>query len=425
MADDNDVQIRFTADTDAAEEGIATIHKALDGLKQSMSDVGGAAAGLHGAFTAALPTDKLEDASKALSSVGDQTARTAGQFKEMGNAIKAADAAYSATRQHLTTELKLHEITYDQETAALLAALDERHRAEDQAFDAERKLYAEGSAQYQRVLAERQQKDARYYAERQRIVDQATEHEAQQWKAVADQIAGAFNSQLRQILSGHESFAAGMKKISGDLILKLIEDQLKLSLEWLANQARILAGHIATETGMTAATSTGAALRAAAQTAAGQASILETVANAFKAIFASGGQTAAEVSATVAPEAGPAAPAIGAAAGATVISGAMGLADAAHDIGDWTVPSTGLAFLHKNEVVLPERGGFAEGFRRAVSDGGGASGGSTTISPSINITAMDSRSVARFFNDNAHHVVRALQRGLKGGAHLPLRSAMR
>lgn len=425
MADENNVEIRFTAATDPAEEGIANVHKALDGLTQSMNGAAAAAAGLRGVFTAALPTDKIADASKAFGSLGDQTVRTAASLKEMGNAIRAADAAYSAKRQHLAAELRLHEITYDQETAKLLAALDDRRHAEETAVDGALVQYARGTEGYEKALAERRQIEAKYFADRQKIVDQATQHEAQQWKKVADQIAGAFNSQLRNILSGHETLAAGLKKISGDIVLKLLEDQVKLSLEWLANQARILAGHIATETGMTAATTAGAALRAAAQTASGQASILETLANALKAIFASGGQTAAEVSAAVAPEAGPAAPAVGAAAGATVVAMATGIFGGSHDIGDWTVPSTGLAFLHKNEVVLPERGGFAEGFRRAVSEGGAAGMSGATISPSINITAMDSRSVARFFNDNAHHMVRALQRGLKGGAHLPLRPSMR
>ncbi len=424
MADENEVQIRFTASTDDAEQGIANVHKALAGLTQPVNNVANAAAALRGTFAAALPTDKLADASKAFAGLGDQTARAASQLKEMGNAIRVADAAFNSTKQHLAAELRLHETTYDQETAALLAALDRRRRAEETAIDDELLSNARGSAGYEKALAERRQIEAKYFTERQRIVDQAAQHEAQEWKAVADQIAGAFNSNLQKLLAGKESWSQAMKKTSADLVLKFIEDQVKLSLEWLANQARILAGHIAMETGMTAATTTGAALRAAAQTASGQTSILETLANALKAIFASGGQTAAEVSAAVAPTTGPAAPAIGAAAGAAVISMGTGLAGG-HDIGDWTVPSTGLALLHKNEVVLPERGGFAEGFRRAVSDGGGGASGSASISTPINITAMDSRSIRRFFDDNAHHVVRALQRGLKGGAHLPLRNSMR
>ena len=57
--------------------------------------------------------------------------------------------------------------------------------------------------------------------------------------------------------------------------------------------------------------------------------------------------------------------------------------------------------------------------------GDGMAGNSTLFAPSINITAMDSRSIRRFFDDNAHHMIRALYRGLKGGAHLPLRTQPR
>jgi hypothetical protein len=78
-----------------------------------------------------------------------------------------------------------------------------------------------------------------------------------------------------------------------------------------------------------------------------------------------------------------------------------------------------LAILHPDETVIPAARGSGP------FTGAGLGGNTTHINPSINITAMDSRSVARFFNDNAHHMVRALQRGLKSGAHLPLRTAMR
>lgn len=139
---------------------------------------------------------------------------------------------------------------------------------------------------------------------------------------------------------------------------------MKLSLEWLANQARILAGHIATESGMTAATLMGATARAAAQTAAGQTSILEDVANAFKAILAGAGQTVAGVAGNVAPFAGPAAPAIGAAAGASVLATAEGFMGG-FDVGSWSLPASGFAFVHQNEMIVP--GTFAGGLRDALS----------------------------------------------------------
>lgn len=422
MTAQNEVEIRFTASTGEVVANIEDVREALAGLTQPVAGVTGALGGLRTAFSTALQPTTLTEASKAFDSLNTKAAQTALQLREMASSMRLADLAYATTKQHLAAELKLHEITYEQETAALLAALDQRRAKEEQALDGELALYARGSVQYEKVLDQRAQKEARYFAERQRIVDQAALHEAQQWKAVADQIASAFNSNLQKLLAGTETWSQAMKKISASLILKLIEDQVKLTLEWLANQARILVGHIAAETGMTTATAAGAALRAAAQTAGGQTSILETLANALKAIFASAGQTAAAVSASVAPTTGPAAPAIGAAAGAAVVAEATGLADSAHAIGDWVVPSTGLGFLHKNEMVVPERGGFAEGFRRAM---GGARTAPTGGDTHVHIAALDSRSISRFFNDNAHHMVRALQRGLKNGAHLPLRTSTR
>jgi hypothetical protein len=36
---------------------------------------------------------------------------------------------------------------------------------------------------------------------------------------------------------------------------------------------------------------------------------------------------------------------------------------------------------------------------------------------------LDSRSVERFFHDNAKHMIRAINNGIKSGAHLGLRGA--
>ena len=41
---------------------------------------------------------------------------------------------------------------------------------------------------------------------------------------------------------------------------------------------------------------------------------------------------------------------------------------------------------------------------------------------SINVSALDSVSVARFFNDNSRHMLRAINDAVKRGAHLGLRS---
>jgi len=193
---------------------------------------------------------------------------------------------------------------------------------------------------------------------------------------------------------------------------------VKLTLEWLANQARIVATHMAAETGMTAATTAGAALRAAAEVASGQTSVLAVIADALKSIYASGGKTGAEVAAAVAPEAGPAAPAIGAAAGAAVVANAIGvMAGSKFDLGTDYVLRGGLAMIHQGEAIVPA-------MARGTGPFTGAGMGGTVHAPvSVNISALDSRSVERFFHDNAKHMIRAINNGIKSGAHLGLRGA--
>jgi hypothetical protein len=301
---------------------------------------------------------------------GDQLKAAMDQYQGM---IKAADEEFRSTQEHLGAEAKLHEITYAQETQQLLAALDVRRAAEEAATDSELALYARGSAGYEKVLAERKEQDAKYFADRQKIVDQSAEHEAQAWKSAADQIAGAINGQLQKILSGHENLKQALQNISGQIALKFIEDQIKVTVEWLTNQARILAGHIAGEAGMTAATTAGTAARSAAEVASGEASIFSVIANAIKSIAASGGQTAAEVTAQVAPVAGPAAPAIGAAAGAVTIATGMsfigGIAGA--EIGGYVVKG-GLVNVHDDETIVPAR-------MNQPYQGGDGGGGDTHI----------------------------------------------
>jgi hypothetical protein len=289
------------------------------------------------------------------------------QMEQLQAAIKVADEQYKQTQEHLGAEAKLHEITYAQETAALLDALEDRHGMELAANAAEAEVGGQTVAQYQKIANDKIAIDAKYSADHQKIIDQAAEREAQEWKSAADQIAGAFNSQLRSLLAGTETWGQAMKKISGDIVLKFIEDQIKATIEFLANKAREVAVSIAAEDAKTAASVTGAALRSAADVASGSVSVLSVIASALKAIFAGAGQTAAGVSANVAPAVGPAAPAVGAAAGAAVIAIGTGLGK--FDVGTDYVTRSGLAIIHEGEQITPAQGSGP--YTGANSGGGG------------------------------------------------------
>ncbi len=331
-------------------------------------------------------------------------------------ATKLADDQFNQTKEHLGAELKQHQITYDQNSAALMRALDVQFDAQARALDRQyavessalakiTALYPAGSAQYQSALNKQEEAHQKYldkiveaeskwHGAHQKMVDDAATHDVDTWNKAADQISGAFNSQLRGLLSGTETFKSAMTKMSGDLIIKMIEDQVKLSAEWLAQQGLRLATWVAAETSMTAATTAGAATRAAAETAAGEASILSTLANAIKAIYSSVGQTSAEVTAAVAPVSGPAAPAIGAAAGAASLATALGFVASA-EVGGYVVGG-GLLNVHAGETVVPA----------AINQP--YQGGGNPVNVTFQVSAMDGPSVASFFRQNAATVARAV-----------------
>jgi len=158
--------------------------------------------------------------------------------------------------------------------------------------------------------------------------------------------------------------------------------------------------------------------RAEAEQTASSAGIFAIIADALKSIYASGGKAGAGVAAAVAPEAGPAAPAIGAAAGAAVVATALGvMGGSKFDLGTDYVLRSGLAMIHQGETIVPA---LARGTGPYTGRGEAAQ---VHAPVSVNISALDSRSVERFFNDNAKHMIGAINKGIKSGAHLGLRGA--
>jgi len=407
MADDSRVEVRFGAKTDGFEEGVGRAKAAIQDYAASIKDLTAQLAQMGGSGKDAM----AKISASAAGGDAERVAMVAAQGQ-----IQAANLVYQNEIEKLNAALAMHQITEAQKTAATIAAVDQRERAELLALAEASNQKGLSAAQWQRLENEETDYELKADNERLKAEEQAAQKYAQQWKAAADQVASAFNSQLKGLLAGTTTWSQAMKNISSDLVLKFIQDQVKATAEALANKARDVAGTITAEGAKTTATTAGAAVRSAAEVASGETSILQTVANAIKSIFASAGQTAAAVSADVAPEAGPAAPAIGLAAGSAIASSAMGLVGtASFDVGTDYVLRSGLAMIHQGEQIKPAVG---SGPYTGKNDGGG---GDTHVG--VHISALDSRSVERFFHDNAKHMIRAINNGIKSGAHLGLRGA--
>jgi hypothetical protein len=90
--------------------------------------------------------------------------------------------------------------------------------------------------------------------------------------------------------------------------------------------------------------------------------------------------------------------------------------------GGWAVPSLGpggvLAQLHSNEMVLPAN--ISQGLQSMLAAPAGAGGGSGSGSNPVvvNVSAIDSQDVKRFFQSNGSLLVTALNKAMRNGSAL-------
>jgi hypothetical protein len=84
--------------------------------------------------------------------------------------------------------------------------------------------------------------------------------------------------------------------------------------------------------------------------------------------------------------------------------------------GGWMVPSTSLAMLHANEMVLPAN--ISQGLQSMIASGGGSGGSAGGANVMFNVSAMDGQSVAKFFQSNGNVLVAAINRAMRNGATL-------
>jgi hypothetical protein len=271
---------------------------------------------------------------------GDATRAAMEQYQAQ---IKLADEAFKQTAEKLQSELKLHQITNDEETRGLLDALEKRHAAEDAEIDGELLLYARGTAGYEKALNERRLLQQKYEADKQKIADQGLQADVKAWQQTLAPLQSAFDSQLKGLLAGTTTWAQAMKNVFADLVMAMIKKLEELAFEKLATSLANMFGDPAA-----------------------------MFASASRSIASSMGVMYAGEAAFFAPALGPAAPA--AAAGVVGATQATALGMAALDVGAWEIPRMGAAMLHPGEMVLPAPA--ANAFRSMASgDVPGGGGG--------------------------------------------------
>ena len=340
--------------------------------------------------------------------IGGAASKAAAQAAEQAfsDAVAAARQAAQQTEDTLNGELQTHKIVMSEWLAQTKAALDGEASAIKAAAAQALASAALTSAQKRKIAHEEA-------ADLARIAHQETEDQnkaalaAQKvWMTAAGQIESAWNSQLRSVLSGTETFGQAMRKVLQDVVIQGIEWFEKLAINFVLQ-----------ETVMNSAATTGAALRLAANEAGSAGGIAGLLSSAFRAVTAYAGETFGGVAAFLSPVMGPAALGPAAAASAAVIS-AGSVASA--DIGMWSVPHDMLSLVHHNELIMPAA--QASAFRDMLSGGGGGQGGGVSIAPTTHFhkQALDRAGVAQFFRDNQRDMLHAINGAVRQGAHLGL-----
>jgi hypothetical protein len=401
MADDNTVEISFSASTDDALDGIGLIHDGLTDLTAPVSALSGILGRLGDAFGASLPLDQISQCASSLGTVGTAAQGAAEKINGIGAQIRVMQINLAAQKALLESEVNQFKITQDEKFDILEAEVKNEYAAESKLIEDKLKLAKKGSQQESDLKDKLAVLDAKRDADLLRLNEQSIAAQQALWTGYLSTVTGAFNSQLRGLLEGTTTWHKAMIKMLEDLTIKFIEMVEQMVVKWLA-----------AEIAQTTATTTGAATRAAAVQTASSSGVLAGVANAMHAIMTDAAQAFAGVFAFLAPTMGPAAAGPAAAARASVASAAV------FDVGTDYVVRGGLALIHPGETIIPAA-------RGSGPFTGAAMGAQIHAPVSINVSALDSQSVARFFNDNSRHMLRAINDAVKRGAHLGLRAANR
>lgn len=261
MANDNQVEIRFGADTGDFLAGIAQVHQALSGLS---------------------------------------------------GPLKVLHQSFAQQKILLDAEANQFQITQNQKFALLEAETEKEYEAELALLQQKASLGTLSIGQRQAVLDKIEELEAKHRTDMLRLDEQAIAQQQRMWTSALGSIETAFNSQLRGLLAGTTTWSQAFKKILGDLIIQFIEMCETMVVKWTAAQLA-----------QTTAATTGAAARAAAEQGAADAGVLANAANAIKAIMTDAGQAFAGVFAFLAPTMGPAAAGPAAAAQASVSAAAI------------------------------------------------------------------------------------------------------
>ena len=238
----------------------------------------------------------------------------------------------------------------------------------------------------------------RFQSEKENLDSRAVQTSQRTWQSLMQPIQRAFDTSITGMILGTTTLQKAVANIAQSILAEFVNLGVKMVTNWIAS-----------ELAMSTATEAGAAARTAASGEGMAAGLAIKAANAIKSIATDSAQAFSGIFAFLAPIMGPAAAGPAAAGEATVMAAASGIASAA---GGWMVPSDQLAMVHQNEMILPAN--ISQGLQNMISANGGAGAGAVVV----NVSAIDSQDVKRFFQSNGSLLVSAVNKAMRNGSML-------
>lgn len=375
---------------------------------------------------AALDAGKSSDDSKKQASEQTQIAQDAAnaqkqiQESQYQQQVSLWDAAVTQGKMSKAQEIqdeidaqqKMYEVQLaEAEKEAQLTSLTPVQKAK--ALNDIEVMQAQHNAQMARMsteLLQQQKNDADKAAEQQK---QAAEKTQQAWERAFQPITQAFDSSINGVLQGTETLQQAEAKAAQSITLAFIDAEAKKLMAAVASNAQILARHMATEMGMTAATEAGETARLASKTAGDAQGKAVSLSSGIAQINNDAMKAAAGAYASTAeiPLVGPVLAPAAAAAAYTAVMGFEVLSAE----GGTVIPSgvNPLIQAHEKEMVLPAN--IAQPLLGMVSGGadfGSGGGDSYHFHNENNLTQKGGKSGV-----SVDDVFSAMNEGVRSGLH--------
>lgn len=317
---------------------------------------------------------------------------------------KSSDAAYARKKAAITADAALGKISANEEIGQQQGLLEAKWALDQDYFEKKLAAAENDSRTRQKLIDQEDLAYQKFLTDKQKLDIQAVQNSEKAWQGLLQPIERAVDTSVTGIIMGTTTVQKALANLAQSIIAEFVNSAVKSVFGQLG---KLLGA------GLVGGGDTGDQDFSGGVNGLGE-SVVESAGSS--ALFGSGGLLGAL--------------GLGSLFGGGGIIGSLfkgigslfafehgGIVPSA--AGGWMVPSASLAMLHTNEMVLPAD--ISQGLQGmiGVNGAGGNSGpvgsGATVM---FNVSAMDSQSVAKFFQSNGSTLVAAINRAMRNGATL-------